>query len=1120
MLRMNLLGPVSLTLTEPPAPLRFRSQTEVGLLVYLAQTGAPQGRDLLADLLWEARTTKQVLGNLRTTLTRLRPQVGDSLIVRRDTLAYDPDARQQVDSVCFETRMQDLGPVRSAEDARQLAAALSLYTGDFLAGFSLPHAPRFSEWGATEQVRLRTRMLAGYRRLVAFALEREDLALALDSAERWLKHDRLNEDAYRGLMQAHFLAGDPSAALHVYHTCLTLLAAELGEAPMPETTVLAETIRRSAPAPWPPPRQEAPVSLDSSPFILPMVGRAAEVARLAATFNRVTGNPQCPTNGIEAVLVAGESGVGKTRLVTEFLEWAARQGADILRGRAYEAGGGLPYQSLIMALRERLERENAPEDLVADVWLAEISRLLPELQERYPDLEGALVPYGSNETIARSRLFEAVARLGEAMSRRRPLVLFLDDWHWADEGSLDLLYYLGQSWAQSKAPVLVVLTLRSENLGTDARLTEWLVTWERRLPGVYQWLTRLTGEDVLSFVAAWTGVDRESAAVRTLSGRLFAETAGNPFFLVETVNLLAEQMGALPGEVDPLEVLVRIETGVALPPTVRKAVLSRLAKQGQTATDLLAAAAVLGRRCRFEEMCQISGVDELAGLPALDALLDGQLLIDTGDSRTPYAFAHDKIRDVVYTEAGHSRRRIFHQRAVVALEPAAPAAELAYHAEQARLTDKARHYLQLAGDVARDLYENGLAVDFYGRALALTPADDAEARYDLVVRLQDVHHLQGNRKAQASDLADLERLALQLDDAGRQAATWLRQARYAEVTGDHPAAAAAAQEVVRMAAESAESDVLVQGYLAWGAALSRLGAYEQSQIQLKQALEHARAADLPAWEADALRNLGIGAAYRGDLGLARNYFEKSLILFRQTGKLQSEAAALGNLGVLSLMVGDYAGSQDYLVQSQVMFARMGDRRGELLGLSNLGSIAHEQGNLVQAAEYYLKAIALAQEIGDRLSECEALNLLGYLRLDESRTGVAHDRFAAGLAIARELKLVDYVIECLAGLAGVALAEHHLVEARDLVAAYIDDLGRTSIAQVAEPYRVYLTSYHVFQVNEDSRAPAILGDAYRLLQEQANKISDDATRWSFLNNIPAHREVVMEFEHSQVALVGR
>ena len=147
-----------------------------------------------------------------------------------------------------------------------------------------------------------------------------------------------------------------------------------------------------------------------------------------------------------------------------------------------------------------------------------------------------------------------------------------------------------------------------------------------------------------------------------------------------------------------------------------------------------------------------------------------------------------------------------------------------------------------------------------------------------------------------------------------------------------------------------------------------------------------------------------------------------------------------------------------------MFARMGDRRGELLGLSNLGSIAHEQGNLVQAAEYYLKAIALAQEIGDRLSECEALNLLGYLRLDESRTGVAHDRFAAGLAIARELKLVDYVIECLAGLAGVALAEHHLVEARDLVAAYIDDLGRTSIAQVAEPYRVYLTSYHVFQVN--------------------------------------------------------
>ena len=100
--------------------------------------------------------------------------------------------------------------------------------------------------------------------------------------------------------------------------------------------------------------------------------------------------------------------MGKTRLVEEFLGWAVLQGADVLRGRAFEAAGQLPYQPIVMALRARLKRENAPEDLLADVWLAELSRLLPELLERYPDLSEALVSVGNDQPLAAARLFEAV----------------------------------------------------------------------------------------------------------------------------------------------------------------------------------------------------------------------------------------------------------------------------------------------------------------------------------------------------------------------------------------------------------------------------------------------------------------------------------------------------------------------------------------------------------------------------------------------------------------------------------------------------------------------------------------------------------------------------------------
>src|SRR5262249_1507336 len=135
----------------------------------------------------------------------------------------------------------------------------------------------------------------------------------------------------------------------------------------------------------------------------------------------------------------GEAGVGKTRLATEFLAWATAHGADVLVAPAFEMGGRVPYQPLVDALRPRLERENALGDLLSDVWLAELARLLPELVERFPDVQ---VPSG-DEAVARVRLFEAVARLGQALGAApgRVVALFVDDLHWADTATLDVLRY-------------------------------------------------------------------------------------------------------------------------------------------------------------------------------------------------------------------------------------------------------------------------------------------------------------------------------------------------------------------------------------------------------------------------------------------------------------------------------------------------------------------------------------------------------------------------------------------------------------------------------------------------------------------------------------------------------
>ena len=171
MLQMNLFGSIKLASSDATI-LRFRSQKEVALLIYLAHTGQPHRRDTLADLLWDARSSKQALGNLRTALTRLRQQVGDAIIVTRDTLAFDLNARQQVDSGCFEAQLQALATCRSAEKARQLHTALTCYAGVFLGAFILPTAPRFNDWVMVEQERLARLMQVGYQRLISYALER------------------------------------------------------------------------------------------------------------------------------------------------------------------------------------------------------------------------------------------------------------------------------------------------------------------------------------------------------------------------------------------------------------------------------------------------------------------------------------------------------------------------------------------------------------------------------------------------------------------------------------------------------------------------------------------------------------------------------------------------------------------------------------------------------------------------------------------------------------------------------------------------------------------------------------------------------------------------------------
>ena len=291
-----------------------------------------------------------------------------------------------------------------------------------------PDAPEFDTWVSTQREWWHRRLALALDQLSALALTSGDLALAIATAQRWIAHDPLDEAAHRRLIEVHAATGSRTLALQAYAALKALLAREPGIAPAAETDALIARLRHT------PEISAAPAGpLAATPQLseLPMVGRVAELGRLIAAYHALR------TQGVQVVVIEGEAGIGKTRLATEFIHWVTAAGADVLHGRAFEAGGRVPYQPLVDALRPRLDRENAPADLLDDIWLAELARLLPELRARYPDLA---LPT-ADETTARIRLFESVVALCLSLCARAPNVWFIDDAQWADAASLDLLRY-------------------------------------------------------------------------------------------------------------------------------------------------------------------------------------------------------------------------------------------------------------------------------------------------------------------------------------------------------------------------------------------------------------------------------------------------------------------------------------------------------------------------------------------------------------------------------------------------------------------------------------------------------------------------------------------------------
>ncbi|MBE2222576.1 MAG: AAA family ATPase [Anaerolineae bacterium] len=914
----------------------------IAMLAYLALTGERQSRDSLAALLWPEYDTSRAKAALRRTLSTLKTAVPPtSLTISREAIGLAP-GHHWCDVTQFHQHLA----------AGELETAVSLYRDDFLAGFSLRDSIPFDDWQLIQVQTLRRELETALELLIKRHLNRQDYAQALPLAHRWLALDPLREEVHRYLMQLYAWSGQPNAALRQYRDCVRILEEELGVPPLPETSALYEAIQNdrlngSLLVP-----EETAVLLPTVPYPAApaLVGRAAELTLMQNVYHQMAPNGRF-------LAVAGETGIGKTRLAESFLSGVRDKGAVVLSARCYAGEQNLAYAPLIQLLREGLAQPDTGKRLTAvpPPVIAEASRLLPELAAFHKQ---TLILPALDAPGGQSRFFESVAQvMTTLLAGTVPGVVWLDDAHWLDAASLDLLLFMARRWRER--PYLILMAWRAEELAAGHALPLISAEMHRQGVGEQVELARFTPDEVAQVLDA---VNSDYPA--DLPARLFAETEGLPYFVVEYLADLSQQPLSVAGD-----------EGWAIPRTVRDLLHTRLAQVGETERQLLQAAAVIGHAFSFDLGLTVSGRSEEEALTALETLVArGILAEETATSTTlsasVYDFSHEKLRTLAYEETSLARRRLLHRRVAETLaqsashhvQPAAWAGQIAGHYHLAGRDEQAARFFRQAGDYARSLFAHRDALAHYQMALALGDSETAllhEACGDLYIRLGEYPAALTSYEIAAA-LADAQgvgRLEHKLVQVYQRQGNWLL-----------------AEQKLAQAwvcyGDEVETAVAAQLYIDGSLIAHRQNQAEQAEALAQQALALVQnSADSVDTMADATtlaqtyNILGVLARSRGDLETSATYLAESLRLATAANQLNAQIAAHNNLALTLNAAGENGRAQEQIEQALVLCQTYGDRHHEAALRNNLADLLHQAGAEEAAMAQLKTAVTIFAEIG-------------------------------------------------------------------------------------------------------------------------------------------------------------
>jgi DNA-binding SARP family transcriptional activator len=1009
-LRVHLFGHFRIDANGVPYPIATHRKTLPLMAYLLLHRNAAVQRDFLSFLLWPDESEEAARAKLRATLHELlrglpvAPE-GHWIVNEGARLRWNPDAKASLDVEEFEA---------AVADPQRLEEAIALYTGDLLEAL-------YDEWIVAPRERLRSAYLGALGQLTSRFRRRLEYSQAIAYAKRLLDAEPLREDVARRLIALRYEAGDRAGALDEYERFERRVREELGLDPMPETASLREAIVRNGAVA----ADEAPSEEESlaraTQANLPFVGRQDEMEQLLGGWSRAAR----ARGGI--AFIGGDPGIGKSRLVAEFAHEVDERGGRVLVG-ATGSPETMPYQAFVEALRSSLP-------LVASlnlegVWFSTLATLLPELTARIGDLP--VLPHIERDH-DRARLFGALARALQALAQPRPLLLVLEDLHWAEEGTIAALAFLARRVALS--PIFVVATYRDDEAAQRHPLRR--LRQETTIHGVARSLSLrpLSVGDVEQLVQHLDATAPGSAAA------LHASSGGNPLLLGQ---LLEEPADA----------------GLDRAPHFDAIIEARLGRLSPEARAIAEIAALIGQRFSRETVRDVGGWDESTFSDALDELLDRRLVREaTGRGAFDYAFAHQMVCEVVARGAAPERSADRHRRIARTLEHLYPerrpqfAAELARHYELAgdanaaavRYLAAARHAVALAAlDEARAHVDRGLSLAAQDRLRAdllveregvTTRAGDnagREATLDQLAALAEALDDDEYRRTasllrvrfaiatddEAGQRDALSRLRALVADAGPRwrAALLLEEARIAYGHGDLESVETAATAALAAARENGDeasaaralvrlSDVELHGgrfsearafleQAQAAAALARDGAVEIACLGTSFLLTYNTAdvegciATSERWlergialgdrHAEAEGRMRVGVALlsaRRDIARVREEFSRAIAIFEEVGSQRGIAGLLVNRGILENECGDFAAATADTERAVEIFAAIENNRGKGAALANLAQLRTMTGDPLRGCREAKAALEIARASALRIQEANALENL-------------------------------------------------------------------------------------------------------------------------------------------------